>query len=47
MLGAETAGRPIADWIKANGKLVDFSLWRSAGVGNDNLRLYDLRPELP
>ena len=45
MLGAETAGRPIADWIKANGKLVDFSLWRSIGAGNDNLRLYDLRPE--
>ena len=46
-LGAETAGRPMADWIRANGKLVDLSLWRSLGEGNYSLRLYDLRPKLP
>jgi 4-amino-4-deoxy-L-arabinose transferase-like glycosyltransferase len=47
MLGAESAGRPIADWVEANGKLVDFSLWRSPGERNYSLRLYDLRPKLP
>ena len=46
-LGAETAGRPIADWIREHGRPVDFSLWRSSGGGNHNLRLYDLRPALP
>jgi len=46
-LGAETAGRPLADWIKANGKLVDSGLWRSPGAPNYGLQLYDLRPELP
>ena len=46
-LGAESAGRPIADWIKANGKLVDFGLWRSSNDRNDKLLLYDLHPELP
>ena len=46
-LGAESAGRPIADWIKANGKPVDFGLWRSFDDRNDKLLLYDLHPELP
>ncbi len=46
-LGAESAGRPIADWIKANGRLVDSDLWRSFHDRNDKLLLYDLRPELP
>ena len=46
-LGAESAGRPIADWIKANGKLVDSGLWRSLDDRNDKLLLYDLHPELP
>ena len=27
--GIEAAGRPIADWVRANGKLVDPALWRS------------------
>src|SRR5208337_1041654 len=36
-LGAESAGRPIADWIKANGKLVDSGLWRSSDDRNDKL----------
>ncbi len=46
-LGAESAGRPIADWIKANGKLVDTGLWRSFDDRNDKLLLYDLHPEFP
>ena len=31
MLGAEAAGRPIAEWVEAHGKLVDPTLWRSSG----------------
>ncbi|HEV8440442.1 MAG TPA: glycosyltransferase family 39 protein [Methylomirabilota bacterium] len=27
-LGGEAAGRPVADWIRANGTLVDTALWR-------------------
>ena len=46
-LGGESASRPISDWIKANGRLVDFDLWRSIHDGNDKLLLYDLRPEVP
>ncbi len=46
-LGAESAGRPIADWIKANGKPVDFALWRSFDDRNNKLLLYDLHPEVP
>jgi hypothetical protein len=29
-LGAEAPGRPIADWVRANGTLVDSALWRSS-----------------
>lgn len=29
-LGTEAAGRPVADWVRANGKLVDPALWRSS-----------------
>ena len=46
-LGAESAGRPIADWIASNGQLVDSDLWRSVHDRNDKLLLYDLRPHLP
>ena len=42
-LGAEAAGKPVADWIRANGRRVDGSLWRGAGMGR-GVRLYDLRP---
>ena len=47
MLGAEAAGRPIAEWVEAHGKLVDPTLWRSAGREKSNVRLYDLRPDVP
>ena len=47
MLGAEAAGRPIAEWVEAHGKLVDPTLWRSAGREKGNVRLYDLRPDVP
>jgi len=43
-LGAELAGRPIAEWVRANGKPVDPALWRT-GSGRTGLRLYDLRPD--
>jgi 4-amino-4-deoxy-L-arabinose transferase-like glycosyltransferase len=41
-MGAEVAGRPIADWVRANGKLVDPALWRGSRRG---LALFDLRPD--
>ncbi len=47
-MGGEAAGRPVADWVRAHGALVDPSLWRSGpsrramGAG---LQLYDLRPQ--
>jgi hypothetical protein len=28
--GAEAAGRPVADWVRAHGTLVDPALWRSS-----------------
>jgi len=42
-MGAEIAGRPIADWVRANGKPVDPALWRGT---RRSLALYDLRPDL-
>jgi 4-amino-4-deoxy-L-arabinose transferase-like glycosyltransferase len=42
-MGADIAGRPIADWVRANGKPVDPALWRGTRRG---LALYDLRPDL-
>ena len=42
-MGADIAGRPIADWVRANGKPVDPGLWRGTRRG---LALYDLRPDL-
>jgi 4-amino-4-deoxy-L-arabinose transferase-like glycosyltransferase len=43
-LGAETAGRPIADWVRAHGTPVDPDLWRVPGPRSSAVRLYDLRP---
>jgi 4-amino-4-deoxy-L-arabinose transferase-like glycosyltransferase len=43
-LGAETAQRPMAEWIRANGKPVDPALWRASGAGGA-MMLYDLRPD--
>lgn len=45
-LGAEEAGRPIAEWVRANGKLVDSALWRSSRLER-NMSLYDLKPDVP
>ena len=47
MLGAEAAGRPIDEWVQEHGKLVDPTLWRSAGRERGRVRLYDLRPDVP
>ena len=41
-MGAEIAGRPIAEWVRANGKPVDPALWRGSRRG---LALYDLRAD--
>lgn len=43
-MGAETAGQPIADWVRANGKPVDPNLWRM--TRRSAMTLYDLRPDL-
>ncbi|MBM4327153.1 MAG: glycosyltransferase family 39 protein [Deltaproteobacteria bacterium] len=43
-LGAEAAGRPVADWVRTNGKLVDSTFWRAYSDGRSRLELYDLRP---
>jgi 4-amino-4-deoxy-L-arabinose transferase-like glycosyltransferase len=45
-MGADAAGKPIADWIRANGRLVPPKLWRSRGsVGQSGMELYELLPE--
>jgi hypothetical protein len=43
-MGAEGNGRPVAEWVYANGKLVDPALWRSSV--RTRMALYDLRPGL-
>lgn len=47
-MGAESAGRPLAEWVRAHGKPVDASVWggavASAGRGGRR-QLYDLKPE--
>jgi 4-amino-4-deoxy-L-arabinose transferase-like glycosyltransferase len=47
LMGAEAAGRPLADWIRANGTPVDSTLWSSPSgrMGWPTRReLYDLKP---
>jgi hypothetical protein len=47
-MGAEAAGRPLADWVRAHGRPVDLALWSgpAAGFGRGARRqLYDLNPE--
>jgi 4-amino-4-deoxy-L-arabinose transferase-like glycosyltransferase len=46
-LGAEAAQRPIAEWVRANGTLVDPGLWRGVSSTGSAMRLYDLRPGTP
>jgi 4-amino-4-deoxy-L-arabinose transferase-like glycosyltransferase len=43
-MGARAAGKQVAGWVRANGKLVDPALWRTIG-SRDSMQLYDLRPE--
>jgi 4-amino-4-deoxy-L-arabinose transferase-like glycosyltransferase len=48
VMGAEAAGRPLADWVRANGKAVDPSRWTESGGGSGRAarrELYDLKPE--
>jgi len=47
-MGAEAAGRPLADWVRAHGRAVDATRWGGppAGIGRAPAReLYDLTPE--
>jgi 4-amino-4-deoxy-L-arabinose transferase-like glycosyltransferase len=43
LLGAQELGRPIAEWVRANGELVDSTLWRSSHLER-RMSLYDLKP---
>ena len=47
-MGADSAGRPLAEWVRAHGRPVDASVWggtlSSAGRGSRR-QLYDLKPE--
>ena len=43
-MGADAAGKPVADWIRARGKLVAPIFWRAPG-SRSNAELWDLRPE--
>ena len=43
-MGAEAAGQPIADWVRAHGKSVDPDLWRTSR--RSLLALYDMQPAL-
>lgn len=44
MMGADAAGKSVADWIRANGKLVEH-ISRRASFKRSGMELYDLRPE--
>jgi hypothetical protein len=43
-MGARTAGKRVAGWVRANGKLVDPAFWQTIRT-TDSRQLYDLRPE--
>jgi len=43
-MGARAAGKQVAHWVRANGKLVDPALWRTIST-TQGMQLYDLRPE--
>jgi hypothetical protein len=43
-MGADAAGKPVADWVRANGRLVDPRLWRRSVRSRSRVELYDLRP---
>ena len=44
-MGAEAAGKPVSDWVRSNGKLVDPIFWRT-GRSRSAVELYDLHPEI-
>ena len=43
-MGADAAGKPVADWVRSNGRVVDPALWRTRR-SSGNVELYDLRPD--
>jgi 4-amino-4-deoxy-L-arabinose transferase-like glycosyltransferase len=47
-MGAESAGRSLAEWIRAHGKPLDATVWGGTGPGSGRSarrQLYDLKPE--
>ena len=45
-MGAGAAGKPVADWVRMNGRLVDPILWRWHRSRRSGVELYDLRPDV-
>jgi 4-amino-4-deoxy-L-arabinose transferase-like glycosyltransferase len=43
-MGADAMGKPVADWIRANGKPVPPQLWRGSGMAA-GVELFDILPE--
>jgi 4-amino-4-deoxy-L-arabinose transferase-like glycosyltransferase len=44
-MGAEAAGRPLAEWVRAHGRPVDAAVWGAGGGRASRRQLYDLNPE--
>ncbi len=46
-MGAEAAGRPLAEWVRSHGRLVDAAVWGgpAGGARATRRQLYDLNPE--
>lgn len=44
-MGADAAGRPVAEWVRTNGKPVPAQSWHSPAGGRSSAVLYDLRPD--
>lgn len=45
-MGADAAGKPLAEWVRSHGQLVDPVLWRTQR-GRSAAEIYDLRPDTP
>jgi 4-amino-4-deoxy-L-arabinose transferase-like glycosyltransferase len=43
-MGSDAAQAPVDRWVRANGKVVDPSLWQSLRMTYRGMELYDLRP---
>ena len=46
-MGADSAGRPLADWVRGHGTPVPAASWGGGNAARDGAVLYDLRPSPP